>query len=240
MLIENKFIYLSLPRCASTAFFISCIRCGLTYSHANPTSDKVLELDLNKLSNMDLVYQINHFHETIDSLLQKFGHEYDIVSVKRNKYERFVSYFNHCIGELKRNGNIELSSKLLELEIDDIFFYNTEDLINKETKIGALRHFLMEIGYRKYDKTLESLLLPMITPLSVYHNNNPKIVWFDFEKLYELENWVTEKTGKHFKLESFGSSNDYKSKIIVNDNFIKKYDKIYNHFEEHKKQKSLI
>jgi len=241
MLIDNKFIYLSLPRCASTAFHISCLRNGLNVKHANQTSDKLLKkFNLNDLTNMDIVYQINHFHETITSLKKSFGNEYDIISVKRNKYERFISYFNHCIGELKRNGNMDLSNKFLELTTDEILFYKTDDLIDKNSKINLINIFLKNIGYFKYNETLESLLLPMVSPMSVYHNNDPKIIWFDFNKLDEMENWVSQKTLKIFKLEIFGSSKEYKSKINVDYNFIKKYDEIYDYYDIFKKQKTLI
>ena len=241
MLIDNKFIYLSLPRCASTAFHISCLRNGLNVKHANKTSDKLLKkFNLNYLTNMDIVYQINHFHETITSLKKSFGNEYDIISVKRNKYERFISYFNHCIGELKRNGNMDLSNKFLELTTDEILFYKTDDLIDKNSKINLINIFLKNIGYFKYNETLESLLLPMVSPMSVYHNNDPKIIWFDFNKLDEMENWVSQKTQKIFKLEIFGSSKEYESKINVDYNFIKKYDEIYDYYDIFKKQKTLI
>ena len=241
MLVENKFIYVSLPRCASTAFFISCIKNGFDVKHANSKSDNLIKnVDFNNLSNIDLVYQINHFHETITSLKETFGSEYEIISVKRNKYERYISYFNHCIGELKRNGNFDLSNRFLELTTDDVLFYKTSDLINKESKINVIQDFLKNIGYSNYNKTIESLLLPMITPTSTYHNNDPNIIWFDFNNLNEMEMWVSQKTGKSFKLESFGSSNEYKSKLAVNNYFIEKYDEIYSYYDIFKKQKTLI
>jgi hypothetical protein len=241
MLIDNKFIYLSLPRCASTAFFISSIRSGFDVKHSNPTSDKLLEnSNLVNLTNMDLVYKINHFHETITSLRKSFGGEYDVISVKRNKYERFISYFNHCIGELKRNGNIDLSNKFLELTTDEVLFYKTNNLIDKNSKINLIKTFLKNINYFEYNKSLESLLLPMVTPISLYHNNDPKIIWFDFNKLDDMENWVSQKTQKNFKLEFFGSSKNNKSKLNVDDNFIKKYDEIYDYYDIFKKQKTII
>lgn len=241
MLIDNKFIYLSLPRCASTAFFISCIRGGLKVRHANSTTDKNYEsIDLSNIDNMQLVYQINHFHETIIDLKKTFGYDYDVISIKRNKYERYISYFNHCIGELKRNGNVNLSNKLSELTIDDILFYKTDDLVDKNSKINLIHTFLNRIGYFEYNKIIESLLLPMVTPISVYHNNDPNILWFDFNNLNELEKWVSHKIGTPFKLEYFGSSQNYKSKINLNNYFIKKYDEIYDYYEDFKNQKTLI
>ena len=241
MLVDNKFIYLSLPRCASTAFFMSTIRSGIKISHANSVLDKQYDtFDLTKMSNMDLVHQINHFHETLNSLRDTFGYNYEVISVKRNRHERFVSYLNHCIGQLYRNGRLELYDKFLNLSLDDVLFYETKDLINKEGKTKVVKEFLNRMGILKYDTTLESLLLPIVSPLSTYHNNDPNIIWFDFNKLYELENWVSKKLDKPFTLENFGTSNEFKSKIIVDDNFINKYNNIYDYYDIVKKQNTLI
>jgi hypothetical protein len=241
MLINNKFIYLSLPRCASTSFYISCIRNNFDIKHANSkfdTSHKNNEL--NKIPNIDLVYSINHFHETITELNQKFGKECDVISVKRNRYDRFISYFNHCIGELQRNGIFEISNVLLELNTDDILFYKTEDLISKQSRFELVNTFINKIGYANYNKRLESLLLPMFSPMSVYHNNDPNIIWFDFNNLNELENWVSNKTSSPFKLEVFGSSSNYKSKLLNNDYFVKKYNAIYDYYDLFKTSNTLI
>ena len=76
--------------------------------------------------------------------------------------------------------------------------------------------------------------------MSVYHNNNPNIIWFDFANLKDLEDWVSSKTGKPFKLEIFGSSIDYKSNIINDEYFLKKYNEIYDYYDFFKKEDTLI
>jgi hypothetical protein len=241
MLIDNKFIYLSLPRCASTAFFISSIRNNLKIQHAFSDLDKDYNsFDLSKISNMELVYQINHFHETLSSLRDKFGYDHDVISVKRNRHERFISYLNHCIGEFYKNGRIDLYEKFINLSLDDFLFYETKDLINKESKKNIIKEFLNRIGISNYETTLESLLLPIISPLSTYHNNDPNIIWFDFNKLSELEDWVSRKLGKPFILENFGTSNNFKSKIILDDSFINKYNNIYDYYDIVKNQNTII
>jgi hypothetical protein len=135
---------------------------------------------------------------------------------------------------------MELYNRFLELSIDDILFYKSEDLINKESKLELVREFLNRIDCPNYDKSIEPLLLPMISPLSIYHNNDPNIIWFEFDKLNELEKWVSNKLEKPFKLEVFGSSSDYKSKIIVDDYFKTKYNSIYDYYDIIKKQNTLI
>ena len=241
MLIDNKFLYISLPRCASTSFFISCIRHNFDVKHANSIFDNSYKsIPSNSLTNMELAYSINHFHETISELKQTFGNDYDVISVRRNRYDRFISYYNHCIGELYRSGVFVIAETLLQLDVDDILFYRTEDLLNKESRIELVNTFINRIGYENYNKRLQSILLPIFSPISIYHNNDPNIIWFDFENLNELEVWVSQKTNTPFKLEVFGSSNDYKSKLIHNDYFVKKYNSIYDYYDLFKKQNTLI
>ena len=39
MLVGDKFIYINLPRCASTSFVISCIKRGISINHVRPKLD---------------------------------------------------------------------------------------------------------------------------------------------------------------------------------------------------------
>jgi hypothetical protein len=241
MLVDDKFIYLSLPRCASTSFFISCLRNNLNVRHSNSTqNENYNHIELSSISNIDLVYQINHFHETIGSLKNSFGDGYEIISVKRNRHERFVSYFNHCIGELYRNNIMDLYNIFLELDVDDLLFYNTNDIVGKGSKIKLVYNFLRRIGYDGNEAMIVPLLSPMFAPLSTYHNHNPNIIWFDFDDLTKLEDWVSVKTSKEFKLSLFGSSKEYESKIKVDEYFIEKYNKIYDYYDIVKKQNTLL
>jgi hypothetical protein len=241
MLIDDKFIYLSLPRCASTSFFISCLRNNLNVRHSNSTqNENYNHIELSSTSNIDLVYQINHFHESIGSLKNSFGDGYEIISVKRNRHERFVSYFNHCIGELYRKNVMDLYSIFLELDVDDLLFYNTNDILGKSNIIRLIDIFLNRIGYKGDILSITPLLMPMFAPLSTYHNHNPNIIWFDFDDLTKLEDWVSVKTSKEFKLSLFGSSKEYQSKINVDEYFIEKYNKIYDYYDIVKKQNTLL
>jgi hypothetical protein len=241
MLIDDKFIYLSLPRCASTSFFISCLRNNLNVRHSNSTqNENYNHIELLSISNIDLIYQINHFHETIGSLKNSFGEDYEIISVKRNRHERFVSYFNHCIGELYRKNVMDLYSIFLELDVDDLLFYNTNDILGKSNIIRLIDIFLNRIGYKGDILSITPLLMPMFAPLSTYHNHNPNIIWFDFDDLTKLEDWVSVKTSKEFKLNLFGSSKEYQSKINVDEYFIEKYNKIYDYYDIVKKQNTLL
>jgi hypothetical protein len=74
MLINEKFLFISLPRCASTSFFISCLKYNLKVNHLNPLFDNQHEKipNFSKMLNEDLADVLAHGHEPIVGLKQKF------------------------------------------------------------------------------------------------------------------------------------------------------------------------
>ena len=135
---------------------------------------------------------------------------------------------------------MDLYNIFLELDVDDLLFYNTNDVLGKSNIIRLVDSFLKRIGYEGNEPSIIPLLMPMFSPLSTYHNHNPNIIWFDFDNLKKLEEWVSIKTNKDFRIDVFGSSKEYKSKISVNDYFIEKYNKIYDYYDIVKNQNTLL
>ena len=67
-----------------------------------------------------------------------------------------------------------------------------------ERKEATKQYLLTEItqwGIRKLNQG-EVLIFK---PKEWYHQNNPNIIWFDFNKLNELEEWVSNQLKKDFK-----------------------------------------
>jgi hypothetical protein len=56
----------------------------------------------------------------------------------------------------------------------------------------------------------------------------------------KLEEWVANKIEKPFKLHSVNSSKHMECVITLDDNFIKKYDSIYDYYDFPKLNKTLI
>ena len=125
MLVENKFIYVSLPRCGSTSFYISCVKSGFKIEHFAQsfitTQNKSVNLDLDIEQLADT---IAHIHERLDVLLSKFGNEYEIISVKRDKYQTFISIWKHIIDLTHMEGKLELSNILKKIKLDNIIIAN--------------------------------------------------------------------------------------------------------------------
>jgi hypothetical protein len=246
MLVDNKFIYLSLPRCASTSFLISCLRSDINFERYDDIYYGKPTIDL-KLDNENLADQLLHGHEKLVDLQKKFGPNYPIVGIKRNKYDRFVSVWKHLIDLAHNLTDIyppEVSKILSKLTIDDILFYKSEDLIY-ENKDKLIDDFIKRNGLTDYINSkiyshFYTMIFIAINPLSYYHNNDPKIIWFDYDNMREFEKWVSNMISKPFKLEKSNSSKHYKSNLEVNLDLMRKYDEIYGYFDTPKKEVSLI
>jgi hypothetical protein len=102
--------------------------CVVLTARTSYTKIKPILLALSKLSNMELVYDINHFHETINELTETFGREYDIISVRRNRYERFISLWKHVIDLVNDRYPSNVTDTLRSIKLENLFFYKKEDL----------------------------------------------------------------------------------------------------------------
>jgi len=244
MLVDNKFLFISLPRCASTSFFITCIRNNINTKHCGDYFDNYINSNLVKFqsieNNDNLADILGHPHESIKMLESKFGNEYEIISVRRNKYERFISLWKHLLDEIYRMGETSIYEKFIKLNIDDILFFTKYDLVNKNDINKQVKKFLKNNKIETNSKKILNIISIVFTPYSVYHNNDSRIIWFDFNQLHKLEEWVSIKINKNFVLEKSNSSKNFNSNIELNDYFIKKYDSIYETYDEYKNIKTLI
>lgn len=242
MLVDNKFISLSLPRCASTSFYITCLRNDIIVEHYDESFYKKWShsIDLN-LSNEELADKIVHGHEKITDLYKKFGYGYDIIGIRRNRYDRFLSLWKHVVDLSNSSNSPLLNVRLEELKIDDILFFTKDDLLTEKNRAYIIDEFVNRNQLKPYMNDIVKVMLYILfTPISEYHNHDPNIIWFEFDKLYELENWVSKKLGREFKLEKSNSSNHFKTNLILNDEFINRYNDIYDYYDLPKTKKTLI
>jgi hypothetical protein len=247
MLVEKKFIYLSLPRCASTSFLITCLRKNIKFEHADSFYlgiPKTVDLSLD---NERLADQLLHGHETIVDLKYKFGLQYPIVGIKRQRHERFLSLWKHLIDlteTLESHYHKDVSNILRGLNSEDVLFYKSEDLI-RENKSDLVRDAKKRFGLEKYinDRNwihFRTILFITMNPSSYYHNNDPGIIWFDYENMGVFEKWVGDKLGIEFNLEKSNSSIKFKTGIDNDGGFVERYNRIYDYFDLPKKNISLL
>lgn len=246
MLVENKFIYVSLPRCASTAFMASCVKQNLNIKHLQDKVNIENQVkkygydDINTIDFNNFEIFFDHSHEPLIALKEKFGYSYDIISVRRDKYERFISLWKHILRMFYLKNMINTFNICSSLTIDDILFYKTNDIQSKDTtkeqvEIFVKKHKLDDIT--EYGKEMIRIIM---SPYSRWHNHDSDIIWFDFNELYKLEEWVSKKLDMEFKLIRMNSSKHYNCNIILNDKLKEKYDSIYLPYDEVKIVKTLF
>lgn len=263
MLVDNKFIYLSLPRCASTAFHYSCIMNDVKVQTFNTEWElENSKVDFKSINKLDLMNYIHHGHESLYHLQSKFGKNHPVIAVRRPRHERFYSLYKHILFDLKRTGFQEIYQKLSNLTVDELFFFTKEDLITKKQRWDKINEFLYDLKLldRKIDIThplkigesyenflknevggyVINIIDILLTPYSYWTNNDQNIIWFEFNELNKLEEWVSTTLEKPFTLHSVNSSKHIDSEIILNDDFIKKYNTIYDYYDLSKLEKTLI
>ena len=242
MLVDNKFIYLSLPRCASTSFYITCLKNNIDIHHYSEdlVGKSNTNLDLT-LDNETIADNIVHAHEKITNLKLKFGNDYDVISVKRNRHERFISLWKHVIDLISLRFPKHVFDIFKNIKVDDLLAYTQNDLLSDTTKVQVLDTFFKNNGLVEYnDWYMKTIIYILINPTSYWHNNDPNVIWFDFDKMNELEEWVSDKLGKSFKLEKSNGSQHFDCNIQLNEKFIDIYDSIYNFYDLPKQVKTLI
>jgi hypothetical protein len=233
MLVDNKFISLMIPRCATTSFLHTC--------------------QINKIQTEDVrVYGYTnlydaeiggrHFHESIQTLQEKFGYDYPVIGVKRDKISSFISLWKQTLKTFHADNEIDLYNKLIKLSHEDILFFNENDynLIIPDDVIECGMEFCKRNDIEIKAEYLGKFLL-LYKPKEWYHRNNPNIIWFDFDKLNELEEWVSNQLNKEFKLVNINTSSHFDCNLINDDAFKSKFNSIYGKkYEEFKNKKSLI
>lgn len=233
MLVDNKFIIVQIPRCATTSFLHTCqvnnIPAEYISSYGRP---RLYDAKIGKGER---------FHEDIFNLQEKFGYEYPVIAIKRDKISSFISLWRMMLKMFLEWGDIDLYHKLIKLNYKEILFFNENDydLLDIDNIIRLANDFCKRHEIDSKDRSL-SWLVQIYKPKEWYHRNNPNIIWFDFNKLYELEEWVSNKLNREFKLVEINSSVDIKCNLVNSEEFREKFNQLYKKYEVFKKSKSLI
>lgn len=255
MLVDNKFLYLSLPRCGSTSFHYSCIIHGLQLSSISTEwDDHNNSIDFHNIDELNIMNSIAHGHEPIMDLQKKFGIQLPIIAVKRDRHERFYSLYKHCIYDLYRCGAHDVANFFKNITLDELFFFKKEDLLTHETRLLSINEFLLcknlitkkIVDFRNLninsnvEQNIVNIIYIMLTPLSTLHNHNPNIIWFDINKLSELNKWVSNQIGKTFEIKKVNSSKHIECNLRFDDLFIEKYNGVYDYYDLPKNIKTLL
>lgn len=243
MLVDNKFLYLSLPRCASTSFVITAYRNNIKLEYHGDYVEKHNSTIDKFLPNEELADNLKHPHESITLLDERFGYgKFDVISVHRNRHERFISLWKHILDEVYRTGDKHSFDVLCNLDYKEVLWFESNDISDRVDSLRNLttKKFIEKYKLTKTNPYLEIILGIAITPYSHYHNFDNRIIWFDFENLNKLEEWVSNKLERPFKLEKINSSQHFDCNLKLNDSFIKRYNSIFDRFDLPKTNKTFL
>lgn len=241
MLVDKKFYYISLPRCGSTSFHYSCLRQNIPIQTLSEEVDLDYQsINLNDFTNEELASKHEHRHETLISLQEKFGDNYPIIAVKRNRYETFISLWKHILFQVKMHYGVELYEKFSKFTIDDVLFFEPGEISIDFLEMEELAKTFLKRNNIEWRWYLANIMITLYTPKSFWHANDNRIIWFDFDKLNELEEWVSNKLERPFKLENFNSSKHIESNITLDDYFKSRYNVLYDIHDLRKKEKTLL
>jgi hypothetical protein len=236
MLVDDKFIIILIPRCATTSFVATCQNTDIkTKSGKSDIGgyDKIINLTTKKYT---------HYHDDISFLKKRFGNKYPIIAVKRNQYDWFLSLWKMILSVmLSHHYKDETVKKLSKLTIDDILFFDKNKYCLHELNdvIDISKQFF-EINKIEFYPPFQELLSLLYTPQSWYHKFDKDVIWFDFDELNKLEDWVSNQLGREFKLENINSSKSIDSVIVNDEYYKKKLDSIYLKYEVIKENKTMI
>jgi hypothetical protein len=195
MLVGNKFLFLKIPRTATTAFERSCFLANIEVKY--PT-DKILSQ--KRAANGQ--ESLRHSHETVSKLREVFGDSYPVVAVRRDDLERFISAWKFFIRELE---TVDMKAASILREVDNTAFIQawikelgySAELVELE-KLTSFTTSL--IGYPvKYSANLFYILSATMSGPSRWHQNDLNIKYFDFKNLSELEKYVKETVDPSFE-----------------------------------------
>lgn len=250
MLVENKFIFIPLPRRASTSFVVTCLNNKLDLKYIQDIQTRQVKLLYENNENFDESYMRTYHlnaHTRLINLKNKFGESYPIIAIKRNNFESFISLYNHILDEiLFVLGEFDVFEKVKNLNIYDILCFDKKDFKDgidniEMCKIFFKKNDLEKLFIDRYSlesakRTFETLFVPA----SFYTNNDKNIIWFEMNNLAELENWVSKKLNIDFKLVKINSARNKNDMLKISDEVRIKYEEIYGDYDFVKELKTII
>jgi hypothetical protein len=223
MLIENQFVYLPIPKNASTSIINSILYWRFKVDFGNTKLNKFMYDQID--SNKTLV----HTHNTYEYYKNIFPDK-KTIGIYRPSEDRFVSALKYMILMCKEEG-VELKynfEKLNENEIIEIFskiFYELDGII--EPTINN------NINFIEYDRLIKNIIKENITDDYLNFNkmylNNFRSQYFwglnkcdtiiNMSELNEFTN-IIKKIKPNFNLIKYNKSNDVSLKITKSEKII--------------------
>lgn len=207
MVIDNKIVFIPIPKNASWSVEDTCIQYGFDLKYKNTlwsNSIKLNEKDNNK-----------HIHTTINDLLDSFGNKFEYVSIIRNSTDRFISAWKFFISSMEGELNdTHLSTKIKNLDNIFLMEFIKENYLEIPSSYNSIQigidlliKLLNKMGIESalnidesFKKKYAGHIVSFISQYQWVLNNQTKVKQFNFEKLNEFESYMSNKLNVDFKL----------------------------------------
>ena len=233
MLIENKFVFVAVPKCATMSFEDACLKNNFTIDYS--------PYELYNRGMLNGVSPTTHSHVPITKLREIHGHNYPFVTIVREEVSRFVSAWKHTLKVIK-NTDIKFYNLLKNVSNDEFCYHFGNHFKNlKLTKESVILFLNQFSDKKKHEKHVIDIFMSVFTPTVEFTKNDTTLIKFSFEnELPQFEKWVSEKCGVDFRLSHINDTNDIETKLVKDDFLINFHQTILNPTSQHKREFSLI
>ena len=220
MLVENKFVFVKIPKNASTSvqnsFFLHDI-------HVNQDEEIniINQLSIEKIKNGQF-FDIPNYHQHISVLYSKFPKEkYKYVGIKRDSTDRFISAYKHILYKIKY-GNYNAKVDFLKFNENDLIEYLTPVLQKIGTIVGINEnHYqIVKDFFCDNDDEIENsswLMLVKNFQSQYFWGINEMDYVFDFNNLKNFEKFISNELNIDFHLLHENSTDKVTSRIKKTD-----------------------
>lgn len=215
-LLNDKIIWVAIPRCASFAVENAFKKSDLKMTPCQ----KVLGFK---------GHEKEHLHIEAKLLIDEFG-DLETLCIKRDWLERWLSGLKHFL--LSHAVFYKNEPFVSWEEVDNDFIYETFDheFCNKlyfgnfDDDVELCRRLL-----KKFDPDDDATLIGMLKSQNFYKINNKCTYEFDIKELYKLEKFIMDKFAIDIKINKVNESPKLTNKIVI-DNELKEW--IWDKFEK--------
>lgn len=209
MVINDKVVFIPIPKNASWSVENSCVFYGFDLKFPNTLWENSIK------SNVGMLNKRNHIHSKLHTLIESFGSDFEFVSILRDSTDRFISAWRFFIaGMCELHPDEETISHLKSIDnsfIIDFIKRNYSDYTNiyssKDIRKSFFEKLLTDLGFKqKYftnDVFNERFSIHTFGLSSQYVwiiNDTVKVKTFNFDKLDEFESYMSNKFDVDFKL----------------------------------------
>jgi hypothetical protein len=207
MVINDKIVFIPVPKNASWSVENTCIDYGFDLKYRNVLWENSIKLNVNNKGR--------HIHSTVDNLLSSFGNQYDYVCIIRNSTDRFISAWKFFISAMEAELNdTVLSDRIKKLDNSFVIDFIKENYLklpssynSMESSVELLMILLNKMGIVDYliiDENFKyrysAHIVTFISQYQWIYNNSVNIKQFSFEKLNDFEKYISDSLMVDFKL----------------------------------------